>query len=264
MKKNTLVTSQRDMMLLMILAVAILVFVAYYFIISPALDKGEVLSLEAQTVNTQFEDAKALVKNYPTLRLEESQKKTLLTEKYKQFFYDLNQERILYKLDTLMAGAGFAVTSYTSTPTIAAQILFPAPVYYNISYPLLDLASRANPSLIPLEASSASQITQTTAQSSPGNNPDGSPAAPVDAIGTTDISLGFAAATYESTMAFLKAVENMDKSVIVKSVTFIKAEVGIEGQIILSLYTLPKVDDTDKDLLKFSPVIPRGKANPFN
>jgi len=255
MSKKTLVTNQRDKNLLILLAVAIVIYICYYFIINPALIMGDELSLQADGVKAELTRSNELVAQYPSLILEENKQKLLLVEKYKMFFYDLNQERILYKLDSLIAGAGFAVTTYSTAPLTASPILYPAPQYIPVTYPLLELASKANPSLIPQAATQvelAPAVTEDVTQ------------APADAIGTSDITLGFSAATYEAAMTFLKSLEDMDKSVIVRNISIAKAETGISGQIILSFYTLPKVDESGKDELKFLPIIPLGKANPFN
>lgn len=271
MSKMTMVTNQRDKNLLILLAVAVIAFICYYFIINPALIKGDELSLQVSGVRAELARSTDLVAQYPTLILEEKKQKQILIEKYKMFFYDLNQERILYKLDSLIAGAGFTIDTYSVAPLTASPILYPIPQYTPVTYPLLDLASKANPSLIPQAATQAVAPETPVADSNTQDNPTGEPApAPTappvstDAIGTADITLGFSAATYEAAMSFLKALEDMDKSVIVRNISIAKAETGISGQIILSFYTLPKVDETDKDELKFIPVIPLGKANPFN
>ncbi len=70
--------------------------------------------------------------------------------------------------------------------------------------------------------------------------------------------------SYGSTIEFLQSLELMDKSVIVRNVSLLRAERGLDGQIILAIYSLPKIDDTDKDILRFEPVIPKGKTNPFS
>ncbi len=278
MKKQTLVTNQRDKNLLIVLAIAIVIFLSYYFIIDPALQKGSLLSQEVGNTETELTRVTELIAQFPTLKQEELKQKSLLVDKYKVFFCDLNQERILYKLDSLIVGSGFSVATYTPTPAVAAPITFPAPQFTPMTYPLLDLASKSNLSLIPSQAAQSGSpqpaATAATDNTQPVDPAAEQPAAEqpaadttqiaTEAIPTTDITLTFSQTSFEATMAFVKSLENMDKSVIVRNVDITKVGTAIDGQVVLSMYALPKLDDSDKDLLKFLPVIPQGKANPFN
>ncbi len=267
MKKQSLVTNQKDKNMLVILAVVLILFAAYHYIIDPALQQGAVVAQEISDANIELARSTDVVAQYPSLVKEEKDKKQFLIDKYKLFFYDLNQERILYKLDTLITSTGFTVNNYTPTPVKAVLNIVSVPVYTPVTYPLLDLASKTNPTLIPQKAAQTENNEPTTPES-----PTGEEQAPVtdanlvamDSLPVTDITLGFEQTKYNAAMAFLKALENMDKSVVVKSVSISKIEAGIDGQIILSVYSLPQLDDSQKDLLKFLPVIPQGKANPFN
>jgi hypothetical protein len=255
MKKNALNISQREKNMLAILAAAVVAFVLFNYVMSPALMTGTVLTQEKKAAETELDRINTLVEQYPVLIKQEKSEKSRLTEKYKMFFYDLNQERILYKLDSLLVNSGFSITSYVTNKASAAQIFAVSPIYEPLGYPLLDVASKVNPTL-------EKEPVPEGASNNP--NPDGGDKIPMDAIPTADITLSFNNATYESATAFIKSLENMDKSVFVRSVTMSKSETGIGGQIVLSLYSLPKLDDSDMDLLKFEPTIPKNKANPFS
>jgi hypothetical protein len=244
----------------MIMALAILFYISYHFVIDPALQNGELLNQQISDAEVELARSNDVVANYPALKIEEQNKKQQLIDKYKMFFYDLNQERILYKLDTLIVSTGFTVTNYTPTPVAAVLNTVPVPQYTPVTYPLLDLASKTNPGLIPQKAASSN-----TEPTLPVETPPAEGEGPAsESIPVTDITLGFEQTNYGAAMAFLKSLENMDKSVIIKNVSISKVEAGIDGQIILSVYALPQLDDSQKDLLKFLPVIPVGKANPFN
>jgi hypothetical protein len=256
MKKVSMEINQRDKRLLTILAAAIIIFLLYNYAISPALINGSLLSEEVQSAEQQMNRINALIEQYPTLGEQEKAEKKKLADKYKMFLGDLNQERILYKLDTLLIESGFNVSSYALTKTAAAQIVVNKPVYTPINYPLLELASKINP---PQTDDQVGEAGVDKAEKSTGSKE-----MPMDSIPTTDLTLSFNNVSYESVMAFLKAVEDMDKSFIVRNISMSKSESGTGGTVVLSLYSLPKLDDADKDLFKFDPVIPKGKVNPFN
>lgn len=247
--------TQRDKNLLMILAAAIIIYLLYRFFISPFLEVGAVLSQEKQSVEADLYRIDVLMEQYPSLKGEERTEKAKLSEKYSMFFYDLNQERILNKLDTLLVNSGLNISTYTPTGTAAVPITVSEPVYVPLDYPLLEVASKINSSLSETVEGEATDAAEASA---------GDDEALIGDIPTTDITLSFDNSSYESVMTFLKAVESMEKSLIVKNISMAKAEAGTGGQIILSLYALPKPDDSDRDLLKFTPVIPKGKTNPFN
>jgi hypothetical protein len=253
MKKFSVEINQRDKNLLFILVAVIIAFLLYNFIINPALINGTILAQERESTEYELNRVKTVIAQYPDLKKEEPVEKAKLVNKYKMFFDDLNQERILYRVDTLLINSGFNVSSYALTKTVASQIIANKPVYTSLTYPLFEIASKINPSLVEL----IKDDDDTGAESSVATDS-------MDFIPTTELTLSFNNTSYESVMAFLQSVENMDKSLIIKSVSMSKSETGVGGSIILSLYSLPKLDDTDKDLLKFDPVIPKGKANPFN
>lgn len=255
MKKKSMSISPSEIRLLSILAAAIIVFILYTYVISPALMSGSLLSLEKKEAEEELTRINTLIEKYPTLKEEASTERKLLSEKYKTFFYDLKQEQILYKLDSLMINSGFNITSYVTAKPSAAPIISSVPEYKPLTYPLLDVAKKVNPSL---ESEPAADQNASTEASGEENQMQ------LEAIPTTDITLSFSNASYESVMAFIKSLEDMDKSLFVRSISMAKSEAGTGGQIILSLYSLPKPDDSDMDLLKFKPVIPKGKANPFN
>ncbi len=254
MKKSAMNISPREQRMLSILAAAIIVFLLFNYVISPALVNGAVLSDEKNMLEAELTRVNTLIEQYPTLKKQENAENQQLTEKYRMFFYDLNQERILYKLDSLLAESGLNITSYVTAKASASQITAVMPEFMPLYYPLLGVASKINPSLIQEPVSGP----QAGSQNQEGDN------IPLDVIPTADITLRISNATYESATAFIKSLENMDKSVFVRSISLSKSDTGIGGQIVLSFYSLPKPDDSDKDLLKFTPVIPKNKVNPFS
>jgi len=246
MKKQPLVTNQRDKNLLLFLGVVIIVFLFFNYLISPALENGTALKAEGDQVDIELVNAKDTIAQYPDFQKEEPQLRKTVSDKYNMFFHDVNQERILYKLDTLIANSGISIASYSNSGTSALPIIFSVPEFNPVAYPLQGVALRANPAL---------------AELLPPITPAMAPVSE-ELILTTDITINFNS-RYDTAMAFLKAIEAMDKSVIVRNISLSKTEEGIDGQIVLAFYSLPQIDSSKKDPMEFKPAIPQGKADPF-
>ena len=262
MKKQTfeLDLKSRDQQLLIFLVLIMIAFTSYFFVISPSLDKGSTLKTEVMSIQNNIAVANDLIAKIPELKANEREKRNLLLEKYKTFFYELNGERILYQLDSIMAATGFQVTAYSTTNPIASPISFQKMDYKALSFPLLELARKSNPSLVKVEASQPA-VTD-SARNGSNANPDQLPA---DSVANMELKLQFTGSGYVNMMAFIKSLENLNKSVIVKNISIVKstAGAGLDGEIILELYSLPKVGDDEATYLEFKPVIPLGKMNPF-
>ena len=246
MKKQPLVTNQRDKNLLLFLGVVIIVFLFFNYLISPALENGAALKAEVDQADMELVNAEDTILQYPEFKKEEPEVRKTVSDKYNMFFHDVNQERILYKLDTLIANSGLSIASYSNSGTSALPITFSVPEFNPVTYPLQGVALRANPALAEL-------LPPTTPAMAPASE---------ELILTTDITINFDS-SYNTAMAFLKSVEDLDKSVIVRSISLSKTETGIDGQIILAFYSLPQIDSSKKDPMEFKPTIPQGKVDPF-
>lgn len=250
----------KDQKLLIFLLMIVVAFICYYFVISPSFEKGKILNQEALTLKNDIVFTENLVASLPELRVKETQQKQVLLKKYQQFFYELNGERLLYKIDTLMLASGVKVTAYSPSTQTASPIIIEKMDYKSLAFPLLDLAVKSNPALIkekPLD----SAVSENPAPSD-NPNPD---QIPLDSVANMDIALQFADAGYPNVIAFIKSIEILDKTIIVKNININKSAggTGLSGEVILSLYAMPKVSDEEAAYLEFKPVIPLGKLNPF-
>ncbi len=254
MRKMDIKVSERDKKMLIILLAVVIGFLCYTFIMSPALTKGSELKAKAVAASAELKRVKNLIGNLSTIQTQESDKKQEISKKYEQFFYDLNQEQILYKFDTLFAESGMSVSSYTPSKQVVASIPANSKLSY-ITYPLLDLASKSNFSLtdpiykIKAEKTATETTTQTTL--------------PADAVPTYDVTINFNSTSYASIMTFIRKLEEMNKSIVIKKIDLRKSDVNLNGQIILTLYSLPKVDEKESEYLKFLPSVGTGKPDPF-
>ena len=257
MNKDLLKISGRDRKLLTILCMILAAFLCYYFILNPALEKGSVLESQYAAAKLENQRVQTVIGNLPALKKEEAKGKKLLIDKYKQFFYEINEERILYKLNTTMAEAGFPVESVSFTRASAAEVSVETAHYEPLTYPLYIDASKTNPSLEVPKPQNKNEADQGQTQ-----NQD---VLKNDAVAYTDMTIRFTTSTYESIFSFLKKMETLDRSIIVKNIeiTYSEQNKGLQGQIVLGIYSIAKPDESESADLKFNPVLPKGKANPF-
>ncbi len=254
MKIQLTTMNSRDKNLLIFLAAVVAVFVIYYFIISPAWAKGSELSIEAKLAENQLVNAQNAVEQLPENRIKYSEQLQEITEKYKAFFYEINQERILYKLATLITNAGIPVISYTQTrPTVETIPVFQSK-YQPLTYPILEDALILNDELL-------TKVASQNNNKSSSNSKEASS----DAAAFTQITISFSEASYESVVSFLKQVETMDRAIVVQNINLMKNVEGttLKGEIVLNLYSLAKPDKAENNDLIFEPTLPSGKANPF-
>lgn len=249
--------SARDRSLLILLLAAVIFYLSYTFVMSPALEVAEVLETNIQATQAELDRAEDLMNNNKGLQNQEKMQRKELTDKYSVFLTNLNQARILNRVDTLMISVGLPASSYTPTPEVATQVLVEQGTYMAQEYPIKGLAARIN-----IDG-------QKDEQSQEGSAPADAAASEEsveseDMIPVTDVSVGLKDATYESVFGLIGAMEKMNKTVNLKTIDITRDEFGLQGQLTFSFYSLPPIDEKQTDGLDFTPALPKGKANPFN
>lgn len=255
MKKMDITVSERDKKLLVILAAVVIGFLLYTFVMDPALNKGSELKSKADIARAELKRVNNLVDNLSSIQTEEADKKKTMLEKYNQFFYDLNQEQIMYKMDSLFQESGLMVTSYKPSELVVSSIT-PINKEAYVSYPLLDLASKSNVTLTdPIFKIKSDKAAAQTATSTE---------IPADAIPAYDVSINFSSSSYASVMTFIKKLEEMNKTIVIKKLDIHQSAASVSGEIVITLYSLPKVNESESEYLKFIPSVGTGKADPFH
>ena len=245
--------NSRDRNLLILLAAIIIFYLCYTFVMVPSLERAQVLGGEIESATAEITRAEDMAGKEEELKKQEEILRAELLEKYAEYFVELDQANILNKFDSLMTGTGFTITSYTPSEVTISQVLTETGVYTHDDYPLLNLAKSIDPELHLEEHPEQTGSDVVASEDSQ------------DRIPCLEVTINYDGPTYETVVAFLDAVERMDKTVVIKSLDFGKADegAGLQGQIILNLYRLPRFDQSQTDELEFTPTAPRGKANPF-
>lgn len=246
--------SQHDKKLLILLISFVLAFACYNYVISPQIDKWTLLKTTESAQTTELNRVKTLIDKKDSLQTDVESKKSVLSEKYSIFFYELNQERILYKFNDLFTQSGLQVTSYIPEKATVAAITVPLSQYTYTKYPLLNYASQVNSEVSSVDKGQG--IKNQTKTSSDDVTSDKS-------IPSFNLTISFNSATYSSVMNFIKSLESMNKAIIITKVDIKKANVNLSGQILLTLYAMPKVSDDESGYLSFTPSAVTGKTDPF-
>lgn len=258
--------NSRDRNLLVILAAIIIFYLCYTFIMVPSLDKADLLKGEIETTKAEITRAEDLANKEDELKKQEKELREELLEKYSVYFTDLNQANVLNRLDNMMYGTGLNITSYTPSEVSVSQVLVETGGYVPPEYPLLSVARNINPELH--QEPNPEQVVSAGAPVAGGE--EGSAEAGVsdgssDSIPCLELMINYDGLAYETVFSFISALERMNKTVLVRSLDFAKSEgPGLQGQMILDLYSLPRFDESQRDELEFAPIIPQGKPNPFN
>jgi Tfp pilus assembly protein PilO len=253
--------STRDRSLLILLLAAVVFYLCYTFIMTPAIETAGMLKSNLQAVQDQLVQAEELKGKTQSLQAEERKQKEQLVKKYSVFFYDLKQNRLLNRVDAIHNAVGLVASAYTATPEMASQVPVEIGAYAPVVYPLKDLALKINPELSASEPGLNQSVAAPADQASADS---GGAVQSSDMVAGTEVTVGFAGANYESIYNFISSIEKMNKTVVLKNITITKDETGLTGQLVYAFYALPKIDPEQEDGLDYSPSIPMGKANPFN
>ena len=253
MKEKSIAVSKRDRQLLSILLAVVLVFLLYFFIAGPAFDNGSVLKQDISIAEQNLQQNKLMVEQTPVFKQEVAAKKEELSKKYALFLYEINEARILHRLDALMTDTGFVINRYQQSEKSVSKVSMPSSSYAPNLYPLLELAKQLNPALIEVtsEGNSNSETLEGTA--------------PSDTVEQIDISIGFANVGYDAVYRFLAALEGLDRTFVLSDIVMGKdtQSAGLQGQLLIRSISLPKIDEAEANDLLFQPTVPKGRPNPF-
>ncbi|HWQ78556.1 MAG TPA: type II secretion system protein GspM [Anaerovoracaceae bacterium] len=256
----------RDRNLLILVVAAIVFYFCYNFVMAPYKASTEALQAELGAAQSELARVQELSGKEEELKKQEADLKDEINDKYAAFLTDIDQSRILYRVDSLAMATGFPITDYSPSPDMVSQVSVETGFYAPQGYPLKDLAVKINPTDAEDEAGQegASAGQEGTASGQPSSEAAPAAVESEDMIPGTDITMGFKAASYESIYSFIGQVENMNKTAFLRGIDIRGNAGSLEGQMIFSFYSLPPFDPKMKDGLDFSPAIPTGKANPFN
>ena len=242
--------TKRDKNLLLLLFIVIIYYLCYTYVITPALETSSSLKIEQEQLQTDLLRAKELIGKEDELRTQSENLKQEINQKYSIYLKSLNQAQILMKMDTLMSETKFPVDGYISTETAALQVPVESGLYEDLKYPLLNMAKQVNPNIAEEKSQTEGEVIVTEGELE-------------DMLPNSEITFSFNDATYTTMYDFIKSVEELDKTIQLKSISITGNEEKISGEIIFTLFGLPPIDENNMIDYPVVNVTPKGKVNPF-
>ncbi|MGI6751737.1 MAG: hypothetical protein ACOX4U_03855 [Anaerovoracaceae bacterium] len=244
--------NRRDRSLLVLVVVLITLYICYSFVMEPSLEATNIIKQERAMIDSDMDRAKSLMAKKEELAVKAEIERNELIDRYSTFFFDPKQSQLLYALDNLIIDSGIRVSSYTPSPDIIGTVPIERGAFSPAEYHLKDLAKEISPDFY-------KKYSRGSQEGSSGGEISGS-----DIIPGRDITFRFEDSSYESVFGFITAVENMKKTTILKSIRMEGSGAGIGGEMVITFFSLPALDEGQDRWMKINPVIPRGKVNPFS
>ncbi len=242
--------NKRDKNMLLLLLVVIVFYVSYTYIITPAMEASNTMKAELIQVQSDTQRAEQLAASEMELREKSVQLKQEIEDKYNIYLKSLNQAQILAKMDARMQDVNFDVDRYVPSESIAMQVPLEQGMYEALKYPLLNMAKEINKKIADEASQDAGEVMVTEGEFA-------------DMIPVAEIAISFNDATYGNMYDFIKSVEELDKTIHVKSIVIEGNGDKISGDVSFSLMGLPPINEEKMVDYPLTPLIPKGKANPF-
>lgn len=251
MNKKFVIANTRDEKYVIVLGLFLIIVILYYFVMAPAWDKGEILKLDAEAAKTELIRVQTIVSDLEKLKKEEIAIKSELLKKYSKFFYSISEPRILNKLDILISSSAFPVSGLSFSKVEPGEITVDKIRYKPLRYPLMELAAISNTTL-KIEPTAEEEADASTDELTS------------DSVAFSDVIVRYDNTTYEPIFLFMKSLEKLDRSIIIKNISITNSgSGGLKGELVLGFYSISKPNESENDDLAFTNILPKGKTNPF-
>lgn len=243
--------SSRDKKLLIVLAFLLTGFVLYMTVYSPQMDSISELSKQLTALKEQQQATKT---NEETIRTTKDQIEKVtdtIDTKADRFLPRYSADRTINYLYSLAAASGITITGITADPSEVVDLkITSSSKAASPSYSLRTIVGKLE-ALAGSTSSSGLVSSSQAADKTPSN------------IEVTKMSLVLNEASYASLIAWMKNVEQQDKSIRFTSVLIEGKGAKVNAKIGMSIYSIDKIPGSADPQLVFTPVSPSGKPNPF-
>lgn len=249
--------TQRERILLVVLAVAVILIGGYYLVIKPQMDKIEQLKSEQTTLKVQYDEFVAAMDPKHPIYKQTTIADTKVRQVCSLFFPELKQEKFILLLSEQMKTAGIDADDITFTDIVSG----------------IDTADEEAKDTV--NVSPESQVLKGLQTTYLGKSVD----KPVDAealskqkaeitqlLGNVErqsITLNYNG-DFNSFLLFLETLESYSRRIVVDNVAMTNDELGSQQSMIqLSYYAIPKLHEQDADFMEWNLMGPYGKPDPF-
>ncbi len=256
-------TSREKLMLIGLSVIAILAL-SYYFILNPQLERIEQLVIEKDNVQQQVDTVKRELGAIATLQADFAKREEQLMENSKRFYPEILQPQLIVLLDRLTSQTGLNVGSLSFTPVSVGAVdaaVQNAPLKHPLEG-LVDsyraMTGTASQGAVAPEgtADQTAATSGTAAQAAPEGTAQASPeTAAAGTAGTAQAekmtaTLEYSKAGYNQVTAFIKALEALDRTIVIDNLSMASTEDGtLQGTMAVTFYALPKLHEQDTEYL---------------
>jgi type IV pilus assembly protein PilO len=250
--------TNREKVMLCILAIVAVFALTYYAVIKPQMDKIEKLTLKNLDLKQEVETVKAELATIGSLEAEIDMLDQELQKKTERFYPIIYQDRFIVLFDRLIKDTGIK----------CGGIAFSAPSLLQVKaqkaktpqqYPLKDLADKYRAIT---ENNNTGSVQNDSAQST-GKQTAKESKALATVSETMSVTLQIQA-SYNNWMTFLKNIEALNRTAVVQDLVLADDNTGIlSGSILVNIYAVPKLKDSDNEYLEWPFTGKYGKTNPF-
>lgn len=273
----------REKIMLMVLGGIAVIALFYYFLVTPQLDKLVQLGVERQAVRQEVQRVEAQIASMDSIKQQYETLNTRIAEKTTRFFPTILQDKLITVLQDLLdrtavkaEGANFALLEAVplETPKTEHEKQSPAGQLVTQYQQLNGNTAGAKTQQEKEPAAQETQQTQETQDAQTGQTAQEAQNTQTQTLAQTQeplsldqgltVTIQFTA-SYEQLMSFIKSLEALDRTILVKNLSVTKTEDGtLNGTILVDFYALPKITEQDETYFQWSYNDLYGKGDPFN
>ncbi len=251
--------SKRELVMVIVLLIVAIVGGGYYLLLKPQGETLDHLRADQEELDTQVQTVEAQLASIPRVRAELEELTAQISEATADYLPEIRAEKIILMLDDLFVKNGMVVKTTSFAAPEQPQLALPQAVPGGGDGNHLTLA-QIRQQLQTLEADGEQ----------PQPEPPAEPADP-GALQSGLASVGVLAATiefeapYDSMTGFIHGLEELQRSLAVRSLMVSQTEFGtVAGSIAVDFYAVPKiVDPVDDPYLEWAYSGEYGKPDPF-
>lgn len=232
--------TNREKVLLIVLAVVIFLSSIYNFLITPAFLKIKNLNKQLEITEEKVNLLKKELNLYNKLTEEYNSIRNNIMLTNKSYYTDIIQEKIIILIKDFIDKSNITVS--------------------DINFEDLELADIKESNIDDSEKSVLDMIIEKYTKETVIEKEEKKE----EKINTDKMSLTLDfSGTYNQLLAFINLVENNDKRIIIKNIEISKNEYVLIGSITLDIYTIPTIFNEFKDKIYYEFDYDYGKENPF-
>ncbi|NJD01351.1 MAG: hypothetical protein FIA99_01840 [Ruminiclostridium sp.] len=254
--------SNREKVLLGILAAIALLAISYYVIFKPQLEKIDKFTQESAELKLQVQKTETEIASIPLLETMITELEKSLEEKTEKFYPEILQDRIIIIIDDLIKKAQVDSPSSAYSQIAIAQIQKTS-IFQPKKFPAKELVDEYIASKGGQDQEKPEGNSQAADQTKSSGKAAGTEAQPAD-VQSISVTLQFEG-SYDQAIRLIKEVEALKRTIVIPDLALVYGAENnlLTGSIRINFYALPKISVQDGKYLEWPYNNKYGKTNPF-